>query len=336
MWRTCAHPTSTSVVPEKQSALQQQTRNESSPATGALRSDHFNEGHQSTENTLLNELSSNVGSGKKEGVLAEALCVTKHVTIPEKWKEPIPFGQQPLVPFAKQTSLQLKRPTVEGLIDNVSSLEGLTTKLKEVVSSKIGYAVHLRRDVRSLRNETWRGCCAGSPKCPMKIIVQLWQSTTDATRCSFSVYENGTHQHDEVLSKRKWQNIKSAGLEEANQSFRAGFWSRQSAIESFAIASPKFRLRRGCDSFKNPDERSGGDFATRWVPVLPLLQVLRCHVSEWLLHIGRRNTKNVKVPTFSLSYHQRRSRLTTGTFFFLAQICCKSVTVEGVCALHRC
>ena len=204
-----------SVVPEKQSALQQQTRNESSPATGALRSDHFNEGYQSTENTLLNELSSNVGSGKKEGVLAEALCVTKHLTIPEKWKEPIPFGQQPLVPFAKQTPLQLKRPTVEGLIDNVSSLEGLTTKLKEVVSSKIGYAVHLRRDVRSLRNETWRGCCAGSPKCPMKIIGQLWQSTTDATRCSFSVYENGTHQHDEVLSKRKWQNIKSAGLEEA-------------------------------------------------------------------------------------------------------------------------
>ena len=28
-------------------------------------------------------------------------------------------------------------------------------------------------------------------------------------------------------------------------------------IESFAIASPKFRLRRGCDSFKNLDERSG-------------------------------------------------------------------------------
>ena len=146
-------------------------------------------------------------------------CVTKHLTIPEKWKEPIPFGQQPLVPFAKQTSLQLKRPTVEGLIDNVSSLEGLTTKLKEVVSSKIGCAVHLRRDVRSWRNETWRGCCAGSPKCPMKIIVQLWQSTTDAARCSFSVYENGTHQHDEVLSKRKWQNIKSVGLEEASKAF---------------------------------------------------------------------------------------------------------------------
>ena len=49
-----------------------------------------------------------VGSGEKEGVLAEALCVTKHLTIPEKWKAPIPFGQQPLVPFAKQTSLQLK------------------------------------------------------------------------------------------------------------------------------------------------------------------------------------------------------------------------------------
>ena len=34
----------------------------------------------------------------------------------------------------------------------------VSTKLKEVVSSKIkiGYAMHLRRDVRSLRNETWR------------------------------------------------------------------------------------------------------------------------------------------------------------------------------------
>ena len=51
----CTPSTSTSVVPEQQSALQQQTRNESSPTTGALRSDHFNEGHQSksTENTLL-------------------------------------------------------------------------------------------------------------------------------------------------------------------------------------------------------------------------------------------------------------------------------------------
>ena len=54
--------------------------------------------------------------------------------------------------------------------------------------------------------------------------------------------------------------------------------------------------------------------------MLPLLQVLQCHVSEWLLHIGRRNTKNVKVLTFSLSFHQRQSRLTTGTFLFLAQI----------------
>ena len=100
MWRTCAHPRQAHQL-------------------------HFNEGHQSTENTLLNELSSNAGSGKKEGVSAEALCVTKHLTIPEKWKEPIPFGQQPMVPFAKQTSLQLKRPTMESLIDNVSSLESL-------------------------------------------------------------------------------------------------------------------------------------------------------------------------------------------------------------------
>ena len=151
-------------------------------------------------------------------MLAEALCVTKQLTTPEKWKAPIPFGQQPLVPFAKQTSLQLKRPTVEGLIDNVSSLEGLTTKQKEVVSSKNGYAVHLKRDVRGLRNETWRGSCAGSPKCPMKIIVQLWQSTTCATRCSFSMYENGTHEHVEILSKKR-QNIKSAGLDETTKAF---------------------------------------------------------------------------------------------------------------------
>ena len=69
----------------------------------------------------------------------------------------------------------------------------------------------------------------------------------------------------------------------------------------FAIASPKFKLRRGCDSFKNPDERSGGDFATR---------------CQCFLYIGRRNTKNVKVPTFSLSYHQRRSRIDDGCIPF--------------------
>ena len=101
-------------------------------------------------------------------MLAEALCVTKHLTVPEKWKAPIPFGQQPFVPFAKQTSLQLKGPTVEGLIDNILSLEGLTTKLKEVVSSKIGLC----------------------------------------TRCSFSVYETGMHEHDEILSKKKGKTSK--------------------------------------------------------------------------------------------------------------------------------
>ena len=74
-----------------------------------------------------------------------------------------------------------------------------------------------------------------------------------------------------------------------------------------------------CDSFKNPDERSGAISPHGGCQCFFYCRFLGVIVSEWLLHIGR-NTKNVQVLTFSLSYHQRRSRLTTGTFFFLAQM----------------
>ena len=46
-----------------------------------------------------------------------------------------------------------------------------------------------------------------------------WQSTTDATRCSFSVYVNGTHQHDEILAKE------------------TGKTSKEETIKAFVLAS---------------------------------------------------------------------------------------------------
>ena len=115
------------------------------------------------------------------------------------------------------------------------------------------------------------------------------------------------------FSAKKWQNINSAGLEQT--------------IKAFVLASgpgspPSKALRLHLRSL---------GFDVDAIPSKILMNAVGrlrhtvgagasftggCHVSEWLLHIGRRNTKNVK---FSLSYHQRRSRLTTGTFLFLAQ-----------------
>ena len=97
------------------------------PAAVALRSDHFNgDQSQQTQKTVLDELCANDDSAKIEGLRAQPQCFAKRLTLPEKGKAPIPFGDRLSVPFAKKTSLQLVTPTVEGLIDKILSLEGLT------------------------------------------------------------------------------------------------------------------------------------------------------------------------------------------------------------------